>query len=851
MHKVKEFTAKYRRQFLILITGILTVVSLINFYFLFNITAQSNDECLWIPTTNEDGELIIIFNLVKVEGVTWEAGIRDGDRFYALDGEKIENGNQATLLLDVYESGEYATYTVMRGDERFVADVEIKKLINFTGLGLGLLGLFWLIVGFIVVIVRPDGKTQMLFYKIGVSAILMSLYSLLTRGNQDSNPVFFSRWIAMLIDVLWTLGASYFAFLILRFFLQFPERYKVLNKKWMIKLLTFSPVVLFIISFLFRVIFVYGGIPNLYINVIIYHFGIVILASLISVFLLLRSYLRIKEKAEKKPILIILLSTLLGVASIIFTLFFANVFADSVFNSPQYFMPIILVMVIPIAFGYSIFRYSLMDISDVVKNAIIYSTATITLAGAYFLIIYLIGQSLSQAIGTQYRSVIAGGTFIIFALVFQSTKDKFQALLTRRFYPEQFAFHNVMIQFSNDVTTIVGLDNILDSAHQTFVDSLKLERFGIALYDETYDDYKIKRSTGLRSRNAIIKESQRRIHKLVENKKILRLLPVIERSDFEDIFTNDSQKFIDEEIYTIIPLIIKSKVIGLVLFGLKFSGSQFAGKDLELLVASANHTAVSIENARLYESEAEKTLMEQDLNNARKIQEGLLPKAIPHFDSAGLCGRMIPATYVGGDYFDIIKLSDSKFFVVIGDVSGKGLSASLYMSKLQTMMSLYCTEDRSPKEILREINKRMYESIEKNWFITVSLGLFDLEENRLTFCRAGHTPLLWIEDSEIKSCQSKGIGVGLEKGEIFDTSLEVTEIQLKQEQLFVFFSDGVNELMNKENELFGLKRLENLMLANKENTPSDSMNAILKALERFRGKTPQYDDITLVVVKIR
>ncbi|MGE5411175.1 MAG: GAF domain-containing SpoIIE family protein phosphatase, partial [Clostridiales bacterium] len=303
------------------------------------------------------------------------------------------------------------------------------------------------------------------------------------------------------------------------------------------------------------------------------------------------------------------------------------------------------------------------------------------------------------------------------------------------------------------------------------------------------------------------------------------------------------------EIYTITPMIIKSKVIGLLCFGLKRSGSQFSGKDLEILCAAANQAAVSIENARLYESEAQKLAFERDLENARKIQESLLPKSIPEIARMDIAGIMTPAMQVGGDYFDIIKISPSRVFVLVGDVSGKGLSASLYMSKLQTMMRLYCQDGKSPKEVLVEVNRRIYESIERNWFITLNLALFDTERKTVKFCRAGHSPLLLLCGHEMSEYQPKGIGLGLEVGKIFSDTLEEIEIAMETNQTYAFYSDGVSEAMNKESELFGVDRLTHVISENQTESSQMIISSIMNSLENFRNGREQNDDITMVLIK--
>ncbi len=486
----------------------------------------------------------------------------------------------------------------------------------------------------------------------------------------------------------------------------------------------------------------------------------------------------------------------------------------------------------------------------VVKNTIVYGAATITLAAVYFLLIYVIGQSVSSAIGTEYQGIIAGVVFVVFAIVFQSTKDRFQNFLTEKFYPEQFNFEKALLGFSAEIAGIVGRENIYDSIQKLFVQSLRIKTFGLLQKNEN-GIFELARYQGINNLKLNIKDENPIIENYCLQCMLVGKKQVIERQDFNEVLGDSANQFLAEEIYTIVPLFIKSNLVGLLLFGLKQSGSQFTGKDLDLLLSAALQAAVSIENARLYESEAEKQKLERDLENARKIQETLLPKVFPSIYRLDIAGKMIPAMHVGGDYFDLIKISDKKLFVVVGDVSGKGLSASFYMSKLQTMIRLYCTEGKSPRDVLVEVNKNIFENIERSWFITVSLALFDIEQETVSFCRAGHVPLLKVNGQKFDEIQPSGMGVGLDKGEIFDPSLEIVTIPLKPGDLFYFYSDGVTEMMNGSNELFGIERVQELLIANSEKDSSDIQSILLQNLNDFRGKTPQYDDITSLIIKVK
>lgn len=845
MSSIKNFFERHQKGVIIISFILLFCIGLVNFSFIFVVNATSNDECLWVPNKASKDSIVILFDKVKVNGVAWNAGIRDGDRLVAIKKTKLSNTLVAQRILNSYKSGEFADYTIKKDDKLIETKVEIKKLINMAQFAFMLMAQIWLIIGFIVLMARPNGYIQRLFYKVSAAFIVLftSIYFLgLSADIPDS--------IFLILDCIWTIGGFYASFLILRFFWSFPQPFKFAEKKLVLKILKTLPIIMILAAYIVRIIFVYPyvsfnnislGIINV-INILIFT---ALVTGLVSLYI---NYFRIKNKAERKPIYIILFAYTLGIASLLYTNFIAPAISDTIFNSPEYYTPIILIAFLPIAFGYSIFRYQLMDVSVVIKNAIIYGAATLTIAAAYFLVIYLLGQGISQAIGTQYQGIIAGIIFIIFALVFQSTKDKFQNFLTAKFYPEQFAYQKVLVKFSNDVSSMIGLENILDKTYETFTNALKIDNFGIMVRGNNNSDLVLVRSKGIKDKGMLI--SKDNIHEFIEQKKSLSKIPVIEREEFTTVCKERSQVLVDNEIYTAIPMTVKSKIVGLLLFGLKHSGAQFSYEDLELLNAVSNQAAISIENARLYETEKQKLSIERDLDLARKIQQGLLPSCIPQVNKLDICGQMIPAMQVGGDYFDLIKISDSKIFVVVGDVSGKGLSASLYMAKLQTMIQLACTIDKTPKQILVDINKRLYESLERSWFVTMTLALFDSSTNTVKFCRAGHMPLITASNGTISSYKTQGIGVGLESGIIFESSLVEEEVSFSHGQIFAFFSDGITEAMNESNDLFGEDKLSELLKNKATKSSNDIMEDIWESLTIFRGRAEQSDDMTMVLVKV-
>jgi sigma-B regulation protein RsbU (phosphoserine phosphatase) len=838
MDKIKNLIARNRQKLIIISAIFLLIIGIFNLFFVFVVRVTSNDECLWIPKGKE-----IFFDKVKVNGVTWNGGIRNGDQLISINKVKITDVFVAQGILNKVKGGDYAEYTFKKGAKEIGTKVYVKKLLNFGQVGLALLAFFWLVIGFIVVSAKPEGYLQRLFYRIGACFVLMEVFVFINEGTR------YTAWINGVIDLTWSAGATFLPFLIIRFFWIFPKPFNFTKRKWVRKVLSITPVVIYGASVIYRIFFVYfGKDQDLFYKNYSNYLGMILLGSMIiGMISLFISYLRLKDKSDKKPVFIILSAYTLGLFSILYTVFIAPSITDTMFNSPEFYAPILLVAIIPIAFGISIFRYQLMDVSIVIKNTIIYGLATITIAAVYFLIIYVIGQSVSKAIGTEYQGIIAGIIFIVFAMVFQSTKNKFQDFLTAKFYPEQFAYQKVLIRFSNDVSIMVGLENILNAMKDTFVESLMIKEFGIMIKGPD-NELKLEREVGLKHTNLVISDSS--IEKYYNEKILISDYVVVEQSEFINVFPTASRRLIENNIHTIIPMVIKSRVIGLLLFGLKHSGSQFAGKDLELLYAAANQAAISIENARLYRSEANKLRIERDLDLARKIQQSLLPKCNPDVNGLDICGQMIPAMQVGGDYYDLIPISPTRLFVVVGDVSGKGLSASLYMTKLQTMMQVACIDNRSPRDILIEINRNLYISMEKDWFVTITLALFDLEKNTVRVCRAGHAPLLAASNGTVSAYRTQGIGVGLEKGIIFDKTLVEEEIALSSGKIFAFYSDGITEAINEQEEFFGEDKLADLLKGKTNFTSSKLMDEIWESLKQFRGKAEQNDDMTMVLVKV-
>jgi sigma-B regulation protein RsbU (phosphoserine phosphatase) len=298
-----------------------------------------------------------------------------------------------------------------------------------------------------------------------------------------------------------------------------------------------------------------------------------------------------------------------------------------------------------------------------------------------------------------------------------------------------------------------------------------------------------------------------------------------------------------------VPMFLQERLAGFINVGPKMSGKVYSQEDITLLSTVAGQAAIAIENARLHKSEIEQQRIKEELDLARKIQQGLFPKANPEIPGLDIAGISVPALSVGGDYYDFIQLGSRKILAVVADVSGKGMSAALYMSKIQGMVQLAAHMYATPKEMLTNINRRIFEGIDRKSFITMILALFDLKKKQVRICRAGHNKALVGADGAFRFLEGGGIGLGLERGPVFENAIEEVRLPIKSNSVFLFYTDGITEAMNEKKHQLGEQAIVNLLKTKRRHSSWQIEQAILTAVEEFRGPAEQHDDVTMVVVK--
>ncbi len=242
-------------------------------------------------------------------------------------------------------------------------------------------------------------------------------------------------------------------------------------------------------------------------------------------------------------------------------------------------------------------------------------------------------------------------------------------------------------------------------------------------------------------------------------------------------------------------------------------------------------------------------VLQEDLEVARKIQARLLPEA-PRLPAYDIASYYQPAGEIGGDFYDFVPLDATHTAILIADASGKGLAGALLMVETRAMLRAILSTNRSPREILIDVNRILLGDLDRGMFVTIFLAILDTERHMMTAASAGHTPMLLYRarGGSVEIHAPAGLVLGAASESMFAGAMKETTIGLEPADRFLLFTDGASELMNPVQVEYGMEPIERLLLKSPGKSSMEVLRKLESDLELHRAGQPPSDDITLVAV---
>lgn len=318
--------------------------------------------------------------------------------------------------------------------------------------------------------------------------------------------------------------------------------------------------------------------------------------------------------------------------------------------------------------------------------------------------------------------------------------------------------------------------------------------------------------------------------------------------------TNDSRFEASESISALtirsmmaVPMLsVAGDVLGVIHIDTQNAFNQFKKDDLDLLIAVAGQAGLSYETARLMVTALEKQKQDREMQIAANVQLALLPESLPKVEGYQFYASYDSAQAVGGDYYDCMQLEGDRVFFAFGDVAGKGVPASLVMSRISSVVQNVMAFVTDVGVAVGRINNQMCAKAVEGRFVTFVLGVIHTQTGEMSLVNAGHMPIMIRKpDGTVEEFGAEAVGIPL--GVMEDYPFDVVTRQIAPGETCLIYTDGVSEAMNHNSDLYGIERIRELMQAHGHEGAEELGRTILQDVRRHANGRPQNDDITLMV----
>lgn len=807
-------------------------------------------------------EIPPVAHVISVEpsGASDQAGMKVGDLIVSINGKRFSNIWEADRIMRQSRADLAIKYEVLRNNETLTLTLTLSRVrFPLPIIIVFICGLIYIGFGLFLGLQRPQFAAARL---LSLSFICVGFIWLVWDNGTLSMPA-----IVNLLRFLTFMVCAFFGGMLwFHSMLYFPiEQPHLLQKRWLYR-------TGYMLAAFFTVANIVLGIFNIYSDNFFLIMLIVMFMYMGGTKVAHRKQFSAEYKRLVRPITTTIalasLATLAGTVLIIAAPKFRTAWTITFTTATMCSIPLIYLYVIG--------RYKLLGLHVRVRRTIQYNvlssvwkislliialSSLYTLAQLHFdvpnirftgMAVEIPKEPISFAEKTILEKIILMAASVLLTLAFWKIGRAGQNYINRVYYRSEYNYRQATTDFADVIATRLTTDDLAEGIVQKTVESVHLKRAGMVV---VYNGQTLCCKEWMATEHVEISDVETPMQPTLSTLAIGDLLTAL--ANFQGgVGVEYLPKHLKEQLRAmgyshLIPIRSKNALLGVIAIGEKLSEADVEHEDLAFLESVARQASVAIENSFLYDELAQQERLKHELAIARKIQIASLPQTTPDIRGLDIAGMSCPAQEVGGDYFDYLNGSPTSITVIVGDVSGKGTSAALYMSKVQGILRSLHAFDLSPRDLLVRTNTLLHADLEKQSYVTALSACFNTADTTLQIARAGHLPLLHFsaQTRTITPLSPRGIGLGIVNNKLFAPRIDELNIAYARGDIFLFITDGITEAMNSTRQEFGAERLQELLLRNIDKDANTIRDTICQAVEQFTGATALHDDFTVVVVK--
>ena len=495
--------------------------------------------------------------------------------------------------------------------------------------------------------------------------------------------------------------------------------------------------------------------------------------------------------------------------------------------------------------AYSMVRYRFLDTQFIARKSILYALSTGFVVGTYAIVVRQVDALLETRAGFDTTAVQTA--LLLLALVlFQPVFTWLEETLERFFLREGSDHRTLLRRVTGEVLTVLDLTTLAEKILGTLREGI-MARTTILLIAPIDRVPVVRGFGGGVDLDRVAGVPREAFARLLAGTTLLRREEIPALAD-ERHLRDAMEPLLAADAHLLLPIRHGEEFLGLMALGRKITEIRYTSEEVALLQTLANQTGVAIKNALLYAESLAKSVIEEELSVARRIQQQALPTRLPETALIHVAAMGVPSKYVGGDYYDCVELENERYLIAIADVAGKGVPAALLASMVQASIRTQAQDGKPVHEMMGRLNRLVHEATPEDRFATCFLARLEQGGLNLSFSNAGHNYPILVSNGGARFLEEGGIPLGIRP----DVAYPVSTVPLRRGDTLLLYTDGITDARNLGGEDYGEDRLMRTVLdLPRHLSARETLQAVVGDVERFTAGAEQMDDMTLLALKVQ